>query len=128
MKLFETDFKNAMKVAMPGMLPEKVDPELKKWIATRAEMNDEKMAGALMRNLSDLDLKVLLKEAKVPVRCINSAGGFQFHTPTDIKINKKYADYDAVLMESIGHYPMLERPAEFNEKLRGVLKEFGGKK
>ena len=128
MKLFEADFKNAMKIALPGMLPEKVDPDLKKWITERAEANDEKMAGALMRNLSGLDLKVLLKEAKVPVRCINSGGGFQFHTPTAIKTNKKYADYDAVIIESVGHYPMLEKPAEFNEKLRGVLKEFSGKK
>jgi sigma-B regulation protein RsbQ len=40
-------------------------------------------------------------------------------------INKKYADFKAVIMEGVGHYPMLEKPAEFNEKLREVLKEFG---
>ena len=43
-------------------------------------------------------------------------------------INKKYGDFDAVIMEGVGHFPMLEKPAEFNEKLRGVLKEFAGKK
>jgi uncharacterized protein YdeI (YjbR/CyaY-like superfamily) len=41
-----------------------------------------------------------------------------------IDINKKYADYDAVLIDDVGHYPMLEKPVEFNEKLREALKEF----
>jgi len=82
------------------------------------------MAVGLMTDLTGLDMKVLLKEAKVPVRCINSGGGFQFFTPTAIDINKKYADYNAIQIEAVGHYPMLEKPTEFNEKLREVLKEF----
>jgi sigma-B regulation protein RsbQ len=124
---FEADFKGTMRVGFDGLLHEKVDPDLKKWLLTRAEAQDEKMALALMRDLSGLDQKVLLKEAKKPVRCINSGGGFQFFTPTDIAVNKKYADYDAVIIEAVGHYPMLERPAEFNQKLRDVLKEFAVK-
>jgi pimeloyl-ACP methyl ester carboxylesterase len=77
-----------------------------------------------MRNLSGLDQTKLLTEAQVPVRCINSAGGFQFCTPTAVEVNKKYADYNAVTIEGVGHYPMLEKPAEVNRKLRDVLKEF----
>ena len=69
----------------------------------------------------------LLKDAKKPVRCINSAGGYAFFNPTDIAANKKHADYNAVFIESVGHYPMLEKPAEFNQKLREVLKEFAAK-
>jgi pimeloyl-ACP methyl ester carboxylesterase len=81
-----------------------------------------------LRDLWSLDTKTLLKEAKVPVRCINSAGGFAFHNPTAIAVNKKYADFDAVLISDVGHFPMLEKPEEFNQKLRDVLKEFGVKK
>lgn len=125
---FEKDFKGTMRGALDGMLGEKTDADLKKWLITRAEVQDPKMAVALIRNMTGLDHKVLLKEAKAPVRCINSGGGYKFYTPTDVKINKKYADYDAVTMSDIGHYPMLERPDEFNQKLRGVLKEFGGKR
>jgi hypothetical protein len=59
----------------------------------------------------------------VPVRCINSAGGFAFYTPTTaIDVNKKYANYDTFTIGIVAHYPMLERPTEFNEKLRAVLK------
>ncbi len=34
-----------------------------------------------------------------------------------------YADFDAVRLQGVGHYPMLERPAEFNARLREVLAE-----
>ena len=125
---FEADFKGTMRAGLAGMLPEKVDPALKDRLVTRAEAQDQKMALGLMRHMSGLDTKQLLKEAGVPVRCINSAGGFAFFTPTAVEVNKKYADYNAVLIDDVGHYPMLERPAEFNQKLRDVLQEFAVRK
>ena len=125
---FEADFDGTLRALFPGMLHEKTDPDLKKWIITRAAAQDPKMALGLMRDFSRLDAKATMKEAKAPVRCINSAGSFKFFTPTDIAVNKKYADYDAVTIDEVGHYPMLEKPAEFNDKLRGVLKEFAAKK
>jgi pimeloyl-ACP methyl ester carboxylesterase len=127
-KAFETDFKGTLRGGLGGMLHEKTDPKLVEWLVSRAEVQDQKMAIGLMRDMSGADLKVLLKEAKVPVRCINSAGGYNFFNPTSVANNKKYADFDAVLIDAVGHYPMLEKPGEFNEKLRGVLKELAGKK
>jgi pimeloyl-ACP methyl ester carboxylesterase len=67
----------------------------------------------------------MLKEARVPVRCINSAGR---NPPTVVATNKKYGDFGVVFIDEVGHYPMLERPAEFNQKLRDVLKEFTARK
>jgi pimeloyl-ACP methyl ester carboxylesterase len=128
MEAFAKDFKGTMRVGVAGMLHEKTDAGLKEWLVTRAEAQDPKMAMGLMRDLSGLDAKELLKEARTPVRCINSAGGFKFHTPTAVAVNKKYADFSAVTIEGVGHYPMLEKPAEFNRKLRDVLKEFATKK
>jgi pimeloyl-ACP methyl ester carboxylesterase len=125
---YAADFKGMMRMGLDGLMHEKTDPEIKKWLVTRAAAQDATMAVALMRDMSTADLKGLLKDAKVPVRCINSGGGFKFHTPTSIANNKKYADFDAVLIEAVGHYPMLEKPAEFNQKLRDVLKEIASKK
>ena len=127
LEAFAKDFKGTMRGGFDGLVHENINPDLKKWLWTRAEAQDEKMALALMRDLSQLDIKVLLKDAQKPVRCINSGGGYKFFTPTDVAINKKYADYDAVLIDAVGHYPMLEKPAEFNQKLREVLKEFAAK-
>ena len=123
----EKDFKAAVRTMFDGQFPEKADPEVKKWVQTKAEGQDAKMAIALMRDLFGLDTGKLLKEAKVPVRRINSAGGYKFFTPTAVETNKKYADFGAVIIEGAGHYPMLEKPDEFNPRLRDVLKEFATK-
>ncbi len=125
---FEADFKGSMRRTLPGLLHEKTDPELKKWLLTRAEEQDPKMAIGLLRDMMNIDTKAVLKEAKKPVRCINSSGPYPFFTPTDVAINKKYADYGAVLIDGVGHYPMLEKPDEFNEKLRNLLQEFAAKR
>jgi pimeloyl-ACP methyl ester carboxylesterase len=101
---------------------------VRNWLKTKAEGQDPKMAIALMRDLFGLDTGKLLKEGKVPVRCINSAGGYKSFTPTVVETNKKYADFSAVTVEDVGHYLMLEKPDEFNRKLRDVLKEFATKK
>jgi pimeloyl-ACP methyl ester carboxylesterase len=128
LEAFEKDFKGTMRAGLGSLVHEKTDAEVKKWLVTRAETQDPKMALALMRDMSGLDQKKLLKECGVPVRCINSAGGFAFYTPTAVDINKKYADFRAVTIEDVGHYPMLEKPSAFNEKLRELLKEFTTKK
>jgi pimeloyl-ACP methyl ester carboxylesterase len=125
---FDKDFQGTMRVVVAGMVHEKTGADLKEWLVTRAEAQDPKMALALMRDLFGLDTVMAFKEAKVPVRCINSAGGYQVFTPTAVETNKKYADFGAVTIEGVGHYPMLEKPDEFNRRLRDVLKEFATKK
>ena len=128
LKAFETDFKGTMHGGLSGLLNERADPDLKQWLVTRAEAQDQRMALGLMRDMSALDTKAILKDVKVPVRCINSGGGYAFFTPTAVAVNKKYADYDALLIQNVGHYPMLEKPTEFNAKLREVLKDIADKK
>jgi sigma-B regulation protein RsbQ len=119
----EKDFKETVRVTIAGLLPEKADAELKTWLQTNTEGQDPKMALALMRGLFGLDTRKLFKEAKVPVRCLNSAGGYKFFTPTAVETNKKYADFGAVTIDGVGHHPMLEKPDEFDRKLRDVLKK-----
>lgn len=52
-----------------------------------------------------------------PLRAIN---GDLF--PTDVPaIRKVKADFDAVIMKHMGHYPMLERPAEFDALVERIV-------
>jgi pimeloyl-ACP methyl ester carboxylesterase len=123
---FEKDFGGTMAIGLAGMLPEGADPKLRERLIATAMSTDRTMALATMRDIGQINEKTLLQEAKVPVRCINSGGGFTFHVPTAVETQRKYADYAAVLIDNVGHYPMLEKPEEFNAKLREVLKEFAG--
>lgn len=60
-----------------------------------------------------------LRTIKVPIRAINSD-----FNPTNLEGNRKYApQFDAVIMKGVGHYPMLEDPARFNELLAGILRD-----
>jgi pimeloyl-ACP methyl ester carboxylesterase len=122
LKRFEQDFKGTVGEGFIGnLLGKDTDPELKKRIADRAAAQDKTMAVGLMRDMFKLDQTKLMKEAGVPVRCVNSGGGFQFHRPTAADVNKKYADFDAVFIDDVGHYPMFEKPEEFNKALKKVL-------
>ena len=56
------------------------------------------------------------KGCKVLIRSING----DLH-PRNGEGNRTLADYDAVIIEGVGHYPMLERPDEFNLLLAAIL-------
>ncbi|HQR06445.1 MAG TPA: alpha/beta hydrolase [Gemmatales bacterium] len=123
LQMFETNFRGTVSGMFGSMLNSKADPELKKWLGDKAANQNQKMAIGLMKDMTSQDTVMLFKEAKVPIRCINSSGGYQFFRPTDVEVNKKYGDFNVVTIAEVGHYPMLEKPEEFNQKLREILKE-----
>ena len=74
---------------------------------------------ALMQDFASLDFPTLFQEAGVPIRAINAAAP----NPTQVEINQKYADFDVVLMEDVGHYLHMTRPEEFNGLLLETLEQ-----
>lgn len=91
------------------------DPALVDRLTRDALANDPKMALDLMRSFLEFDLAEVLKACPVPVRCINASGAAW---PTNIEANRRYSDFDAVLMDNVGHWLMLERTEEFNRLLK----------
>jgi len=77
---------------------------------------------ALMRSFAAIDMPAWFREAGVPIRAINAAGG----QPTQIEVNRRYADFDAVLMDGVGHYLHMTRPERFNELLLEAIDEIVG--
>lgn len=118
---YETDFEGTMRMFLKGTLPAGADPDLVRQLTDKVLDVDRKMATAVMRTMAAFDQKDALEGAKVPVRCINAAPGLPFAMPTAVDTNRKHADFDVVLMEGVGHFPMLEKPKEFNEKLAEQL-------
>lgn len=74
---------------------------------------------ALMKDFGRVDMPRLFAEAAVPIRAINASGPNR----TEIKTNRKYADFDAVLMDDVGHYLQMTRPRQFNPLLLQTIEE-----
>jgi len=70
-------------------------------------------ACAIFSSFAGYDTGAPARQLRVPVRCIN---GDLY--PTDVNANREFvADFDAVVLAHTGHFPMLERPDEFNRRL-----------
>lgn len=118
---FEQDFSGTMAQAVRSMFRETADPAVVEWTLTASLGTDRVAALALMRDYPNFRPKQALAAAGVPVRCLNIVPRAEEGLPTAIETNRRYADYDAVLLEDVGHFPMLEKPDEFNAKLLEVL-------
>lgn len=117
------DFREGIELFVPQLFKSDADPDLVAWVVDQAVASDQEAAIGLMQDFSNFDMPDMLSNAGVPVRCINAAPDGDWGMPTAIEINRKYADFDAVLMEGVGHYPQLEQPHAFNEQLLALLNE-----
>lgn len=121
-ELFENDYAGALK-EMIGLLFHKDAPAA---IVADAE---KRMSGtppaaakAMFQGMAGYDMGAAVRRLQAPLRAIN---GDLY--PTDVEANRKLKpDFEAVIMEHIGHYPMIERPEEFNrlvaEAVRALTK------
>ncbi len=105
------------------MYREGADPATVDWTVKKAQGANQEAAIALMRDFGTLDFPAMFEAANVPIRAINAAPETPMQYATAVEANRQYADFDAVLMPGVGHFLQLERPAEFNERLREVLAE-----
>ena len=120
---FESDFKGTMAGFFQGMASTSMSEELKSWIVDEASAARPEVAIALMSDFARIDMPALFENAGVPIRAINAAPQGEMGMATDVEANRKYADFDAVLMQGVGHFLQLESPAEFNQHLERVLAE-----
>lgn len=78
------------------------------------------MTGGMLRMWISYDGVAAAKGAGVPVRAING----DLH-PTDVeRIRGVVPGFDAQVLPHTGHYPMLERPREFDRLLLEVVRVF----
>ena len=119
---FENDFAGAMAGMFSGMSGLSMNEDLKSWIVSKATRARPKVATDLMRNFASLDMPEMFRDAGVPIRAINAAPN-EMTPPTQIESNRKYADFDAVTMDGVGHFLQLESPADFNAHLRRFIEE-----
>jgi pimeloyl-ACP methyl ester carboxylesterase len=114
---YHADFVKACRGLMFGLLPDDAAPAIHERIERETCGNDARAAIGLLETFRSYDQAAALREAGVPVWAINST-----RFPTALETNRKYApSFEVILMEGVGHYPQVERPAEFQADLRRVL-------
>ncbi|AZA80765.1 alpha/beta hydrolase [Chryseobacterium lactis] len=118
-----THYRNNFKYAVENFLPqylfaEQTPPTVKERLQYEFLQNEPEMVINLLRPLYQTDFREIAKHIQVPVIAINSDA-----SPVNIEANRKYLkDYNSVTIEGVGHYPMLEKPTEFNAILEDIIK------
>jgi len=117
---YRKDFKSAVETIMPQYLfVEETPAKIKHQLQNEFLQNDSELAINALKPLYELDIRKAAQQVIIPVRAINSNA-----TPTSIENNRKYfKNYSLHEIYGTGHYPMLEKPEEFNSILKGVIEE-----
>jgi pimeloyl-ACP methyl ester carboxylesterase len=121
---FEQDYEAGMRQAVTSMVPSA--EALRAWIVEEALKADRGATKALIPELGAFDLAAALSAVDVPVRCVNAVPYGEYALPTAIETNRRYADFDAVLVDGVGHFLQLERPEAFNPRMREMLEQIAG--
>jgi pimeloyl-ACP methyl ester carboxylesterase len=116
------DFRSATTDFVHKLFPEGADPALVNRVASAMAAAPPNIAIATIESLSRYDIRPALAQLKVPIRCINGD-----KWPTEMERSRKaYPRYDAVILPGLGHFPMLEAPKIFNEKLLNAVRDLAG--
>ncbi len=116
---FRNDYSGSVKQMVRALFHPDADPALQADVERRMSRTPPETAYSMFMSLAGYDQAEPARRLTVPLRAIN---GDLY--PTDIQaVRKVKADFDAVVMKHMGHYPMLERPDEFNRHVAAVVEE-----
>ncbi len=120
-KPFEADFKSAVQDFVLQMFPKGTDQQLVNWVKEDMSSAPKKIAlSAFCNYLGQYvngEAAAVFKDITVPVVSINAR-----LWPTAPEKNRKHiTNYQLFYIEETGHFPMLEKPEEFNKLLKKAL-------
>ena len=118
---FKGDFKNAMQAFVSPMLPKGTYGELTSWIIEDMSSAPEEVALSAFRNYMgqyvNNEASKVFENIAMPVVSINAR-----LWPSSPNENRKHIkNYKLFYIEETGHFPMLEKPEEFNKLLTEAL-------
>ncbi len=118
--LYRADFRAAVVDFLPRYQFAATTPsEVRSRLQAEFLRHDPAIATAIVEPIFTGDFRDAARRVTVPVRAIMSD-----YQPYSVEHNRAYfRDYQAVEVAGTGHYPMLERPEEFNRALDEVLAE-----
>ena len=127
-KPFEADFKVAARNFVSSMFPEDTDPQLLNWVKEDMSSAPKEIALNAFRNYLDKyvtgEAAIVFKDVTIPVVSINAR-----LWPTASEKNSRHIkNYQLFYIEETGHFPMLEKPEEFNMLLKKAINAIESKR
>jgi pimeloyl-ACP methyl ester carboxylesterase len=114
---FRADYAGSLKQMVKALFHPDADPSLMADAERRMAHTSPEAAYHLFASIGGYVPAASARRLAIPLRAIN---GDLY--PTDVaEIRKTTPDFDAVLMTHMGHYPMLERPDEFDRLVADVV-------
>lgn len=114
---FRADYVKSCTDFMLRLLPKDAPAATRERVDRDTCDNDPKAALSLFESLRSYDEAAAMGAAGVPVRAINSPV-----FPTAVEVNRRHApSFEVVVMDGVGHFPQVERPADFQAHLRRVI-------
>jgi pimeloyl-ACP methyl ester carboxylesterase len=118
-ELFRRDFAGGIKEMVRQLFYPDADPAIIADAERRMARSSPDAAYAMFLSMAGYDPGASARRLSVPLRAVN---GDLY--PTDLAaIRRIKPDFDAVIMTHMGHYPMLERPEQFNRHLASIIAE-----
>jgi pimeloyl-ACP methyl ester carboxylesterase len=116
---YEADFAGTCAEFVKGMFYEDADTGLVTEITEDMCEISPEVGMALLRAYAGHDLSGSLSSVEAPVRAINSP-----MWPTNVESNRQYdPDFEVLIIEGSGHFPMREKREEFDRLLEQVIEE-----
>ncbi len=117
-KSFEGDFRKAAQEFVSPMFPKGTDPQLVNWVVEDMSSAPKEIAISAFRNYMGQyvngEAAMVFEDITIPVVSINAR-----LWPTAPEENRKYIKhYQLLYIDETGHFPMLEKPEEFNVLLK----------
>ncbi len=114
---FRRDFAGSVKAMVRSLFHPDADPKLMADVERRMAKSSPEAAYEMFLSLGGYDVSASARKLAVPLRALN---GDLY--PTDLKgVRQVKADFDVIVLPHTGHYPMLERPDEFNRRLAEII-------
>ncbi len=125
--IMDSSFSGTVEVyTKQNLFPPSADTSIVSRVVNDFKMNDSVIAMKVLRSLLDVSQKErdMMQQLKHTLYLVNSDGD-----RTQIDSLKKYckASAEVVFVHGTGHYPMIEKPAEFNAALQKVFGMIGKK-
>ena len=120
-KPFEADFRSAVQNFVSLMFPKDTDQQLVNWVKEDMSSAPKEIALSAFRNYLGQyvsgESAIVFEDITIPVVSINAR-----LWPTAAEENRKHIkNYQLFYIEETGHFPMLEKPDEFNMLLEKAL-------